>query len=302
MDLNQVINAVKRRAESICQILFYIASGLCFIYYVGSFNGSFMPVMGTLISMVLEVALWLLIPVLLSIRRRSIAKWAFLGLSIYWALTKIFDLLQGASLATNGAGALACATGVFSFLIACAMIVMSVFAVVAYWKKDKKTKLIALAIYLCTLVLYLVLFALLTALNAGLAGWSTYFNLLYSYIVIPFAMCFAALAFWFSESDLHFAAFAALPKEPEASPAEKYHDYKEELMGAKELYEAGVFSEEEYKKEKANISAKYGIDLNDGAEEDKGASEAEAADEDAPVESADTAEVEESDKTEEDPQ
>ena len=82
MDLNQVINAVKRRAESICQILFYIASGLCFIYYVGDFNGSFMPVMGTLISMVLEVALWLLIPVLLSIRRRSMAKWAFLGLSI----------------------------------------------------------------------------------------------------------------------------------------------------------------------------------------------------------------------------
>ena len=232
MDLNQIINAVKRRSESICQILFYIAAGLCFFYYVGNFNGSFMPVLGTFISMVLEVALWLLIPVLLSIRRRSIAKWAFLGLSIYWALTKIFELLQGTRLATTGAGSLACATGVFCFIIACAMIVMSVFAVVAYWKKDKKTKLIALAIYLCTLVIYLVLFALLTAFNAGWAAWNEYFNLIYSYIVIPFAMCFAALAFWFSESDLHFVAL------------EKFYDLKTDDTSTSAVEEESVPAEE----------------------------------------------------------
>ena len=208
MDFNQVINAVKRRAESICRILFYIASGLCFIYYVGSFTGEFMPVMGTLISMALEVSLWLLIPVLLSIRRRSIAKWAFLGLSIFWALTTIFDLLQGTSLATSGASSLACATGVFAFFIACAMIVMSVFAVIAYWKKDSKMKLIAFAIYLGTILLFLVLFALRTALYAKWGNpWNVYFEMLCKMIVIPFAMGFAALAFWFGESELHFTAF-----------------------------------------------------------------------------------------------
>ena len=207
MDLNLVINGVKRKAESISQILFYIASGFCFIFYVGNFNGGFMPVIGTLFSMIIEVALWLLIPVLLSIRRRSIAKWAFLGLSIYWTLTTIFNLLQGAGLATSYASALACATGAFSFIIACAMITMAVFAVVAYWRKDAKLKLIALAIYTGNLLFFLIFFALRVALNAQWgSAWNQYLGLIYSFIVIPFAMLFAALAFWFNEGELHFAA------------------------------------------------------------------------------------------------
>ena len=222
MNVNQIINAVKRKSELICEILFYVAAGLCFIYYVGDFNGGFMPVLGTLIAMVLKVALWLLIPVLLSIRRRSIAKWAFLGLSIYWALTTIFDLLQGTLLATANASALACATGVFCFIIACTMIVVTVFSVVAYWKKDTNLKLVALAIYITALLFFLVFFALRTALSATWKDvWNSYFNLVCNYIVIPYAMLFAAIAFWLTESDLHFHVFdrgpdsgAAEPKEP----------------------------------------------------------------------------------------
>ena len=229
MDLNQIINSVKRKAESVCQTLFYVVAGLCFIYYVGDFNGGFMPVMGTLLSMILEVALWLLIPVLLSIRRRSVAKWAFLGLSVYWTLTTIFSLLQGAGLATAYASSVACATGVFAFIIGCAMIVMASFAVLAYWKKNAKMKLISLAIYLGTLVFFLVFFALNVALDAQWgAGWNAYLGLIYSYLVIPFAMCFAALAFWFNESELHFAFLEKKPapkddaaKAPAAEPAEE---------------------------------------------------------------------------------
>ena len=277
MDLNQVINTVKRRAESIVAILFYIAAGLCFFYYVGNFNGSFMPVMGTLISMVLEVGLWLLIPVLISIRRRSIAKWAFLGLSIFWALTTIFSLLQGTGLASAGASALSCATGVFCFLVACAMIVASVFAVLAYWKKDRKMKLIALSVYLGTLVLLLVLFALYVALYAGWGvGWNEYFGLLYSYIVIPVAMCFAALAFWFTEGELHFACFEKKPeskKEPEKTaekesasekveePApevkkEPAEEVKEEVTPTEEAPEEAAPEAEEAKAEDAPAEAK----------------------------------------------
>jgi len=221
MKLNQIIFTIKRRSESISKFFFYIAAALCFFFYVGNFNGGFMPVMGTLIAMTLEVALWLLIPILLSIRRRNIAKWAFLGLSIYWALTTIFSLLDGAALANPFASALACATGVFSFFVACAMIVVSVFAVIGYWKRSVKMKQIALAIYCGTLLLFLVLFSLSVALRAEWgAGWNTYFGLLYKYIAIPFAMCFAALAFWFNESDVCFPIFEknAAVKEDLAEP------------------------------------------------------------------------------------
>lgn len=252
MDLNQVINTVKRRSESIVAILFYIAAGLCFFYYVGNFNGSFMPVMGTLISMILEVSLWLLIPVLISIRRRSVAKWAFLGLSIFWALTTMFSLLQATNLATAGAGALACATGVFGFLVACAMIVASVFAVLAYWKKDRKMKIVAGAVYLGTLVLFLVLFALYVALYAGWrAGWSEYFGLLYSYIVIPFAMCFAALAFWFNEGELHFAAFEKKPEPKEDKKAEVKKKETAEASSEEKVEEKPSEKTEEKAEEKA---------------------------------------------------
>ena len=230
MSINEAINAVKRRSESICQILFYVVSALCFIYYVGDFNGGFMPVMGTLLSMVIEVGLWLLIPVLLSIRRRSIAKWAFLGISIYWALTTIFSLLQGAGLATAFASSLSCATGVFSFLVACAMIVVSIFGVLAYWKKDTKMKLIAICIFIGTLVFYLVFFALRVALGAAWNDpWNAYFALIYEYLVIPFAMLFAALAFWFEEGELYFAVF-------DKSVAEKA-DASESLPEAEEVEE-----------------------------------------------------------------
>ena len=241
MDFNQIINTVKRRSESICEILFYIAAGLCFIFYVGSFNGSFMPVMGTLISMVIEVGLWLLIPVLLSIRRRSIAKWAFLGISIYWALTTIFSMLDGTGLATTGATALSSATGVFCFIIACAMIVATVFATVAYWKKDKKMKVTALLVFIGIILLFVVLFALRVALYAKWGmGWNVYFYLIYAYVLIPVAMCFAALAFWFDEGELRFAVFEKKTASVSSESAEESanlavtENEEEALVAAKE--------------------------------------------------------------------
>ena len=192
-----------------------------------------MPVMGTLLSMIIEVSLWLLIPVLLSIRRRSVAKWAFLGLSIFWVLTSIFSLLDGAGLATAGADGLACAVGVFSFLVACALITTTVLAVIAYWKKDQKLKIVSILVFLGSLVFFLVLFALRVALAADWdAGWATYFFLIYSYLLIPFAMLFAALAFWFSEKELYFAVFEKKAAS-EAKPAEEKPVEKTEAKPAK---------------------------------------------------------------------
>ena len=62
-----------------------------------------------------------------------------------------------------------------------------------------------------------------------------------------------------------------------ASPAEKYHAYTSELMDAKSLFDAGVFSEEEYNKERANIALKYGIAFNDGSTTSKKAPVAETS-------------------------
>ena len=50
-----------------------------------------------------------------------------------------------------------------------------------------------------------------------------------------------------------------------ANTSLNYHAYASELMDAKALFDAGVFSEEEYKREKATIAARYGITLEEGA-------------------------------------
>ena len=277
MDFNQIINTVKRRSESIAAILFYITAGFCFFFYVGNFNGSFMPVLGTLISMALEVGLWLLIPVLISVRRRSIAKWAFLGLSIFWVLTTTFSLLDATGFATAGAGGLACSVGVFSFLIACALIVTAVFATIAYWKKDKKMKLVALFIYLGTLVLLLVLFALYVALYANWrAGWNRYFGLIYQYILIPVAMCFAALAFWFDEGELCFAIFEKKPAEAkEEKPAEAKAEKSSEVKAEKPQKKAKVAEKKEVKEElpEAEESLEEVTESNEDAAEEQPAAE-----------------------------
>ena len=69
-------------------------------------------------------------------------------------------------------------------------------------------KLLAFAVYLGTLIFFLVLFALRAALYADWGNtWNSYFGLIYNVILIPFAMGFAALAFWFDEGELHFSVF-----------------------------------------------------------------------------------------------
>ena len=161
-----------------------------------------MPAMGNLISLVLEVCIWLAIPVLLKIQKREVAKWSFLGISIYWLLTTVFNLLDQTGFAGAGRSALSCAIGVFVFLLAAALIAVAGFAVVNLMKKEKKWKKLSLSIYLGCLLIFVLLFALFVAYFAKWgAGWSEYFYLLYTFLALPFAMLFAAIVFWFDGNE-----------------------------------------------------------------------------------------------------
>ena len=219
----EIMNALKKRAESICTILFYAASALCFFYYVGNFGGDFMPVMGNLFALFLEVGLWLVIPLLLTLRKRSIAKWAFLGISIYWLLTTLFNLLGHTGFAGSGKSALSCAIGVFAFLLASDLIVMAVMGVLSVLKKERKWKRIALFVYVGALLFFLVTFSLLTAYYANRrVDWNEYFYLLYVYLALPFAMIFAAIAFWFDGNEFMPVDLTTLSKaidESESAPS-----------------------------------------------------------------------------------
>ena len=200
--MNVFMGKVKRTSEFISMILFFVAAFFALRYYIGNFNADFMPVIGNLFAMFLQVGIWLVVPICIVIKRRSYARWAALAVALYWLITTLFSLLENAGLASSGQPALTISVGVFSFLTACALIVMTAFALTALTRKSGKIKMIAACVYVGALVFYLVLFSLRVALAAKWnMGWSVYFELLCDYLLIPFAMFFIAVAFGFKEEE-----------------------------------------------------------------------------------------------------
>ena len=201
--MNAFLGKLKRTSEYIAMILFFVASFFVMLYYIGNFGADFMPVIGNLLSMLLDVAIWMVVPVCIAMRKRCLAKSAAVGVSGYWLISSLFDLLDRTSFARSVYGDILIAIGVFSFLSACALIVMTIFFVLSMVNKNKDQKFIALCIFLGTLLFYLVLFSLSTAVAAdGGANWNVYFMLIYKYLVIPFAILFIGFAFAFKEEEL----------------------------------------------------------------------------------------------------
>ena len=136
------------------------------------------------------------------LKRRSYARWGALAVGLYWLITSLFSLLDRTALARKGLSDLAISIGVFSFLTACALIVMTAVALTALTRKDAKLKFISLLIYGGTLIFYIVLFCLSVAISAKWDdGWTAYFEHICNYLVLPFAMGFVAIAFGFKEEE-----------------------------------------------------------------------------------------------------
>lgn len=233
--MNVFMGKIKRTSEFVAMILFFVASFFALLYYIGNFDADFMPVIGNLFSMILQVGIWLVIPFCIVMKRRSYARWAALGVALYWLITTLFSLLSATGLASSGNPALTISVGVFSFLTACALIVMICFALTALTRKSGKIKMTAACIYAGALVLYLVLFSLRVALAAKWGvGWSAYFELICDYLVIPFAMFFIAVAFGFKEEEFVF------PCKKKTTPCMVDSDPFEEEAPVQEVVEDAV--------------------------------------------------------------
>ena len=202
--MEEIFREIKKKSELITMILFYLAAALCLAVYIGNFGGGFLPVMGNLITMILRVAILLVVPVLLSMRKKEEAKIAFLGVSAFWLLTTVFDMLADAGIVRKGATSLAVAMGTFGFLIALALIVTTVFAVLFKWKNSLKWKVLSLGVFCVSLLFFIVFFSLWTAMYAdwGFAVWSDYVGFIYSFLIVPVAMLFGAINFWFDGSEV----------------------------------------------------------------------------------------------------
>ena len=200
--MNIFMGKLKRMSEYVAMILFFVAAFFSLLFYIGNFDGAFMPVIGNLFKMCLQVGIWLIIPLCIVMKRRSYARWATVAVSLYWLITTLFTLLDTTAMAVGANPPLTISVGVFAFLVACALIVMTSFALASVVRKNAKLKLIAFLIYVGALLLFLVLFSLGTAVAAEWGfGWNTYFSLICDYLLIPFAMGFIAITFGFREEE-----------------------------------------------------------------------------------------------------
>ena len=223
--MNAFLGKVKRTSEFVAMILFFVASFFALLYYIGNFGNDFMPVIGNLFSMLLEVGIWLIVPLLILLKKRRFAKWASLAVAAYWLISTLFSLFRDMAMARSGGTGLAISIGIFSFLAASSLVVAAVFAVLSVSREKPRMKIPALGAYGTLLTFYFVLFSLWTADYATMgAGWNEYFSLVYSYLIVPFAILFIGIAFGFKEEEFvlpRSAARAAKKQEKQADKAQE---------------------------------------------------------------------------------
>jgi len=200
--MNDIFIGMKKFSKEIAIYLLYATGLFCLLYYVGGFaGGDFLPVISNLFMLLLEVALWILIPVRLG--KQDIAKNALRPIFSYWLVSSVFSCLRSCLWVTAWTSEVVIASDVFKLLLACALVVIAVLIVVASIKKDVDLKKIAFLIFTGCLVFYLVVFALEMADNAGLGvGWNQYFGTIYQFITLPFGMYFLAQHFEFTLDDM----------------------------------------------------------------------------------------------------
>ena len=214
--MNRFFVTLRKYSREAALYLLYATGAFCFIYYVGNFGGGFLSVMGNLFLMFAEIALWISVPILLSMGKKATAKSALRPVFTFWLLYTVFTYLDECrGIAPAFSTGVTIAMGVFELLLACALLVIAVLTVLASLRKEQKMKKVALLIFTACLIVYLVVFALRVAVYAEIgAGWSDYFGVIYQFLTLPFGMYFLAQNSEFTLDDMHlFEEKAATSKQ-----------------------------------------------------------------------------------------
>lgn len=198
--MNKFFEKIKKPASLITIILFLLVATMQIVFVAGNFNGVFLPVVGNIFYLIIIASLWASVPLFLLLKKKKFADFSFFALTAYWLISSLLSLFSDMSI---GDGLdIAIATAVFSFLVACVLLATAVFFGIGCLKNNNKMKLLGLLIFLGGLTFYFVLFGLWTGLYAEYApwaNWNVYVGFVIDYFLIPCAMFFAFLAFFFNK-------------------------------------------------------------------------------------------------------
>ena len=222
--METALGVVKKPSKTIAIVAFAVGILFSFIARAASIGNGFMPVIGGLILMFFDVAVFGVVPLLLILKKDDLAKTAFGFVFAYWLISRIYDNVGDATNIFKGMGNLWIATFVFDFLWGLALLVFAVLFVCYYVKKERVLLSAGFCVLFGSLPLALLAWILCVAAYAkGKANWQNYFSAISYYLAIPVAFSCAALFFSpivAQKLSAVFSTKAAVPAE-EAAAAEE---------------------------------------------------------------------------------
>ena len=221
--MDQLLTTLKKPAALLAVILLLVAAGCTLLTDLGSFDDGFLPVIGNLLWLAVELVLIGGIAVLLLLKKADLAKKALGPVFAWWIISTILNGLARSAYIDSRYEGLFVAMCVFSFLAALVLLAAAVFFVLGICGKTSfyKPGWLLFAASLCVYFIVMVL-SLVRVISNEYIGWTGFVGALGDF-AFDLGLFFAALLMWYKpvggEKQEAAPAEAEAPAEIEA-PAE----------------------------------------------------------------------------------
>ena len=192
--MDKLVRTLASKAKLIGMILLFAATTISVITSAASIGGDFMPVVGGIILLLVELVMVGIVPLLIALKKYDLVKYAFAPVFGYWIISSVFNFIGNADMITANVSGIVVTASLFDFIAGVALLAVIVMAVLFFITKQKKM----LQIGFCILVGALVFFSLawvmwIAAYAKNGAGWAAYFDAFFRYWFFPIGLAFVAL-------------------------------------------------------------------------------------------------------------
>ena len=184
--MDRIVKTISKFAWVIATVALFLSALFTLITTLATFPDSFMPIVGTVLRLVIVVALTVAIPVLLLINKPELAKKATIALGVYWVITWIIGFLGDSAIISAAFDGLTITIGIFEFIIALGLIAFAAMICLNEFTGNasfKKLSVYILLIVLCVFVITAIL-AFVANIVAG-SPWTDYLSNINSYLFMP---------------------------------------------------------------------------------------------------------------------
>ena len=193
--MQNFINSLKKVSVIIAMILFFVVSGFYLVLDAGGFGGEFFPVISSLILMVFHVCLFILPGLLLLLKKKEGYKFVYLAVAAYVVISQLTRNIGTADGIVKNQDALYVIAALISFILGLG--ILGVVALILLGKLTGRETFVSLAQLISVLLLALYFLAFIFWIVLAIhfdATWTSYFDFLLSYLLLPAAIVFG----WFA--------------------------------------------------------------------------------------------------------